>query len=45
MFGLELLKYNKLLEENESTLDYLKTKNQIKDDLIGFMKFRSDIHL
>ena len=45
MFGLELLKYNCLLNENESTLDYLKTKNQIKDDLNNFTQFRLDIKL
>ena len=45
MFGLELLKYNRLLNENESALDYLKTKNQIKDDLNNFTKFRLDIKL
>lgn len=45
MFGLELQKYNRLLKENESALDYLKTKNQIKDDLNNFTQFRSDINL
>lgn len=45
MFGLELQKYNRLLKENESALDYLKTKNQIKDDLINFTQFRSYINL
>lgn len=45
MFGLELLKYNQLLNDNESTLDYLRTKNQIKNDLINFTKFKSDINI
>lgn len=45
MFGLELLKYNQLLNEDESTLDYLKTKDQIKGELNTFMKFREDINL
>ena len=45
MFGLELLKYNHLLNENESALDYLKTKSQIKDDLNNFTQFRLDINL
>jgi len=45
MFGLELLKYNRLLNENESALDYLKTKKQIKDDLNNFTQFRLDINL
>ena len=45
MFGLELLEYNRILKENESTLKYLKTKKQIKDDLINFTKFRLNIKL
>ena len=45
MFGLELLKYNQLLKDNESALDYLKTKNQIIGDLNNFTKFKSDIKL
>ena len=45
MFGLELLKYNKLLNENESALDYLETKKQIKNDLNNFTQFRLDINI
>lgn len=40
MFGLELLKYNRFLKENESTLKYLQTKDQIKNDLNKFEDFR-----
>ena len=45
MFGLELLKYNRLLNENESALDYLETKKQIKNDLNNFTQFRLDINI
>ncbi len=45
MFGLELLKYNQLLKENESAVNYLETKNQIKEDLGIFRKFRSSIKI
>lgn len=45
MFGLELLKYNQLLKDDESALKYLKTKKQIKDDLYNFTQFRLDINL
>lgn len=45
MFGLELLKYNQILRENESALEYLQTKSQIKDDLNNFTRFRSNIHI
>ena len=45
MFGLELLKYTKLLSKNESTLQYLQTKNQIKDDLNNCTRFRSNINI
>ena len=41
MFGLELLKYRELLKENESALDYLNGKNQIKDDLNVLKEFNS----
>ena len=40
MFGLELLKYRQLLKESESTVKYLETKNQIKNDLNIFKDFR-----
>lgn len=45
MFGLELLKYNQLLKEEEPALEYLKTKNQIKNDLNQFTQFRASINL
>ncbi|MCF0226981.1 MAG: hypothetical protein HUK28_06745 [Methanobrevibacter sp.] len=45
MFGLELLEYKRLLNDSESALDYLKTKNQIKNDLHNFTQFRSFINL
>jgi len=45
MFGLELLKYKQLLKENESTVNYLETKNMIKEDLTNFKKFRSYIKI
>ena len=45
MFGLEVLKYRELLKESGSTAKYLETKNQIKDDLNNFTKFRLDIKL
>ena len=41
--GIELLKYNEIINESESTLKYLKTKNQIKDDLKIFTDFRDTI--
>lgn len=45
MFGLELLKYTQLLNENESALDYLQTKEQIKDDLNNLERFRLNINV
>ena len=45
MFGLELLKYNKLLKENESALKYLRTKNQILGDLNSFTRFKESINI
>ena len=45
MFGLELLKYKQLLKEKESTVNYLETKNMIKEDLTNFKKFRSYIKI
>lgn len=43
--GLELIKYRQLINENESTFKYLETKNQIKEDLVKFKQFRSDLKL
>lgn len=45
MFGLELLKYNQLLKENESAVNYLETKSQIREDLGILRKFRSNIKI
>ena len=42
--GLELIKYKKMLNHNESTYEYINTKNQIKDSLGKFKLFRSDLN-
>lgn len=43
--GLELQKYQKIINENDSTFKYLETKNQIKDDLSKFKEFRANLKL
>lgn len=43
--GLELLKYREILNQNESTFDYLKNKTQIVDDLPKIKEHRQSIKL
>ncbi|KZX16798.1 hypothetical protein MBCUT_05170 [Methanobrevibacter cuticularis] len=43
--GLELLKYRKLIKENERTIKYLETKEQITEDLGNFQNFRNDLNI
>lgn len=42
--GFELLKYNKLLNENDSALEYINTKKQIVDSLGEFKSYRSELN-
>ncbi len=41
--GLELMKYKHMLNQNESTYDYINTKEQIKDSLDKFKVYRSNL--
>jgi len=43
--GLELLKYRKLIKENERTIKYLETKKQINEDLGNFQLFRNNLNI
>ena len=43
--GFELLKYQNLIRESDSTVNYLKTKDQINNDLDYLQSFRKDIKL
>lgn len=43
--GIELLKYQKLINENEMAIKYLKTKNQIANDLASLCDFRNEIKI
>ena len=41
--GLELNKYKNMLNRNESTYEYINTKDQIKDSLDKFKDYRADL--
>lgn len=43
--GLELLKYQNIINKNESTLEYLKTKEQITNTLDGFKQFKNNLNV
>ena len=42
--GLELMKYKHFLNQNESTYEYINTKEQIRDSLDKFKVYRSNLN-
>lgn len=42
--GLELMKYKQLLNNSESTYEYINTKDQIRGSLIEFRNYRSNLN-
>lgn len=42
--GLELIKYKNMLSHNESTYEYINTKEQIKDSLGKFKMYRNNLN-
>lgn len=41
--GLELMKYKSMLNQSESTFDYINTKEQIRDSLDKFRDYRANL--
>ena len=41
--GLELMKYKNMLNQSESTFDYINTKEQIRDSLGKFRNYRANL--
>lgn len=42
--GLELMKYKNMLNDSESTYEYINTKEQIRDSLGKFKNYREDLN-